>query len=362
MPLEERRCLEAELRTVTADVATGVSTKRNTAADTAWKQWEQFCSSFPTPLPFDLRGIKDPIPWLLLFQNRWRDGRLAPKGQPVVARTAEDGTRQVGQRFAILGTSDPRLNQHGKLDLRLQRQIAGWKKRNPPTQRRNPVPRSVLVAATTASWAASTPKNLAISDLMWLGFYFLLRPSEYLRTSNEDQRPFLLQDVHFRVQARHYTATTIPLHLLNDATTVGLHFSLQKNGISGETIWLGRAREPHACPVQAAARRVRHLRENAAEAHIPLHTFYDDAGRARAITDKNLTALLRLHATAQGLDVDVSIGGLRATGATALLNSGTSVTLIKLIGRWRSDEVMRYLHTQSTVSEPLAGRMLANLR
>lgn len=80
------------------------------------------------------------------------------------------------------------------------------------------------------------------------------------------------------------------------------------------------------------------------------------------MTDRHLTTRLRVHAVAQGLDVDVSIGGLRATGATAPLNAKTSITLIKLIGRWRSDEVMRYLHTQSQVSAPLAHQMLEHLR
>ena len=45
-----------------------------------------------------------------------------------------------------------------------------------------------------------------------------------------------------------------------------------------------------------------------------------------------------------------SVSALRCTGATTLLEGNISPGLIKLLGRWRFDEVFRYLHTQS---EPL---------
>ena len=44
---------------------------------------------------------------------------------------------------------------------------------------------------------------------------------------------------------------------------------------------------------------------------------------------------------------DVSARSLRASGAMALLYSGVDKDIISLIGRWRSDEMMRYLHMQA---------------
>ena len=43
---------------------------------------------------------------------------------------------------------------------------------------------------------------------------------------------------------------------------------------------------------------------------------------------------------------DVSARSLRAAGAMALLYSGVDHDIIKLIGRWRSDKMMRYIHMQ----------------
>ena len=44
---------------------------------------------------------------------------------------------------------------------------------------------------------------------------------------------------------------------------------------------------------------------------------------------------------------DVSARSLRASGAMALLCSGVGNDIISLIGRWRSDEILRYLHVQA---------------
>jgi hypothetical protein len=59
-----------------------------------------------------------------------------------------------------------------------------------------------------------------------------------------------------------YNAATIPLELLDMVMYVGMHFSEQKNGIKNETIGLTRSRDLTACPIRAAIRCVRHLREH----------------------------------------------------------------------------------------------------
>ena len=43
---------------------------------------------------------------------------------------------------------------------------------------------------------------------------------------------------------------------------------------------------------------------------------------------------------------DVSARSLRAAGAMALFNMKVDALTIRLIGRWRSDEMLRYLSTQ----------------
>ena len=57
---------------------------------------------------------------------------------------------------------------------------------------------------------------------------------------------------------------------------------------------------------------------------------------------------------------DVTALCLRASGANALLCAGVDTDVIRLIGRWRSDEMLRYLHTQvSPLLKDFSRRMLA---
>ena len=89
----------------------------------------------------------------------------------------------MGQAFAILGLRDPRLNELGCLDFRLNRIINGWKRQDTPTKRKKPVPKQVLIEAHRIANLSTGAHHLAMADLIWLGFYFLLRPGEYLHTT-----------------------------------------------------------------------------------------------------------------------------------------------------------------------------------
>jgi hypothetical protein len=77
-----------------------------------------------------------------------------------------------------------------------------------------------------------------------------------------------------------------------------------------------------------------------------------------------LTAALRTTVYATGANwglqpPDISIRSLRSSGAMALLCAKVDTDLIRLLGRWRSDEMLRYLHVQSfPIVAPLAAQML----
>jgi hypothetical protein len=89
--------------------------------------------------------------------------------------------------------------------------------------------------------------------------------------------------------------------------------------------------------------------------------YFDTAGVSRRITDRQLTAHLRIAATLLALSKNTSADALRCTGATALLQGKVPLELIKLAGCWRSDEVFKYLHAQSeALMNPLASTMLAS--
>ena len=65
-----------------------------------------------------------------------------------------------------------------------------------------------------------------------------------------------------------------------------------------------------------------------------------------------ITTVLRTTVTSIGKKyglkpADISARNLRASGAMALLLGNVDSNTIKLLGRWRSDEMMKYLHTSA---------------
>ena len=60
------------------------------------------------------------------------------------------------------------------------------------------------------------------------------------------------------------------------------------------------------------------------------------------------------------LPEDVTARCLRASGANALLCAKVDTDVIRLLGRWRSDEMLRYLHCQATpVMQDFSRKMLS---
>ena len=84
----------------------------------------------------------------------------------------------------------------------------------------------------------------------------------------------------------------------------------------------------------------------------------------RYIHPDDITAALRRAAQSTGptigfLPSEVSARSLRAGGAMALLCAHVDTDLIRLLGRWRSDEMLQYLHLQAQpVMRGFARRMI----
>jgi hypothetical protein len=359
-PLDFRDVIAADIRTIIQDVSLGVSTQRASATDTTWTTWEAFCADLnidPT-----LQTTPDPVLPLQLFALRYRRGEISPSKSKVRGKTVGDALRAVGQTLANMGYSDPRLLPSGKLQFRLSRQLAYYSKQDPPPSRVKPIPSGILQHTVTLLRLGNHARAHTMADMLTLGFYFLLRPGEYALTSNPDSSPFTIQDVHLLVGQTRIPHLSCPTEALDRATFVCLEFTTQKNGIRGELIGLGRSGNSAFCPVQAIINRIRHLRTFNARPSTPLYAFFYHAWFA--ISTANLTAELRNSVATLGAAMglspdDISIRSLRSSGAMALLCANVDTDRIRLLGRWRSDEMLRYLHVQAyPVVATLAPAML----
>jgi hypothetical protein len=222
-----------------------------------------------------LESVPDPIPYLMVFGQRVRDGRLAKSSKSVRHQTVEDALRAVGQTMASMGANDKRLITPQQLDYRLSQQIAGYGQSDPPPSRVKLVPLSLIGQMHRIARATKDSYEMAYSDMAIIGFFFLCRPGEYVEATDPDSKsaPFRLCDVEFHIGGRLMDASTIPLDLIARATFVHLVYTNQKNGVCGEKIGHGAnpANPEYGCPVRAVGRRVLALRAEHATHTTPLY-------------------------------------------------------------------------------------------
>ena len=329
-------------------VKAGISAGRAKSTLAAWKQWEIFALELALdPL---LETIQDKIPVLQVFAHRVRTGALATKGNPIRARSAEDYLRFIAQTFLSVGAADPRVNSAGGIDFRLQRMLSAWKKEDPPPHRVKPVPVQVLRRILFIASQSPCPLLKATADMIVLAFFFLLRPGEYTASSSETQ-PFDFQSVQLFIGGRRLNLNTATEAEILQSRFGSLTFDRQKNGVRGEVIGLGISGDSLLCPVRALGRRIIHLRSQNAPLTTPLAMVYHQ-NKWKKITSASITSNLRDTVRFLGHDLgflpaDVSARCLRAAGANALLLAKIDPDVIRLIGRWRSDEMLRYLHVQA---------------
>ena len=357
MPADKADAFEADLVALQATMRRRVEEAYAARKDKHWVIWHDFCVSHNfDPL---LRGVKDPIPYLQVFGARYRDGSLAPRGNPVAVGTISDAIRSVGQTLARMGAADPRRDAFGKIDFRLSSMYSAYRKEDPPAMRVNPAPVKLVIQALNFSHHERlTPERQAVSNMICIAFFFCLRPGEYTGTTTDDQA-FALKDVVLFLGGRRLDNALTSDVEIQAATAVHLIFTTQKNGDKGEAIAHARSGDPYCCPVTAIIRQLMiHRREfrrrdTPFDESVILATYYNRNNVRVPIKPKQITDMLRWHAGVlkhvTGMDpASISARSLRAGGAMALLIGGCDSNTIRLLARWRSDAMMRYLNQQAT--------------
>ena len=241
--------------------------------------------------------------------------------------------------------------------------LASYSKEDPPPNRVKPIPVPVLHRILAVASTMADPYYTCAADMIGLAFFFLLRPGEYAH-SPTDSTPFEFRDVQlFRGQQRLNLATASEAQLLT-ATFCSLTFRDQNNGVKGEVVGLGHSGDPCLSPTKILPRRILHIRSHTADTHVPLCTYFT-ANSSKCIIPRHITTILRDAVTYLGpslgfLPTDVTARCLRAAGANALLCSQVDTDIIHLLGRWKSDEMLRYLHLQAApLMRDFSRRMLA---
>ena len=137
---------------------------------------------------------------------------------------------------------------------------------------------------------------------------------------------------------------------LRAANWSGMTFTVHKSRVPGEIVGQARSRALHACPVVGLAELCLVLRKHGAPHDAPLGTYQEiPSGPLCYIKSSDITKALksapRVHGAEFGIRPDdVSAGCLCSNGAMALFCGGVDSSRIRLLGRWQSWTMLRYLH------------------
>jgi hypothetical protein len=355
LPTCKADALRADIGIVDERIRSGVTAKRANVMDKHWGCWEQLCLDHNVD-PY-LQAWEDPVPIIQVFGERYRDSRLAPLHKTIKSRTVEDAIRAVGQAHARLGAPDPRKDHHGGIDFRIQRQLKSYAKTDDPPRRVKPVPIIIVVYILQLVYdAARGVADTSIADMICIAFFFLLRPGEYTGTTSDDT-PFRLEDVSAYVHDRELNVLLCSESELDAATSVYYTFTTQNNGTRDDKIVQGRSGNALYCPVRATVRRIKHHLLKKSSPSAPLASYYL-IKRRTAIKPEDVTETLRhamrLNFHRTGINTaDTIARSLRAGGAMAMFFGKININNIRLMGRWHSNAMMRYLHIQA---QPIVGR------
>jgi hypothetical protein len=322
--------------------------------------WTNFCATHKRHP--SLRDVPDPetrLCYLLVYGHRVRS-RTAPKTSlPVRVGTVEEALLAVGTGIAALGMPDPRKEVPGsnRNHPLLASCLNALSDEDDPHTRAYPA--NITIIQNTMHKILDTAHpihgrfNQHVIDLCIVGFFWLLRPAEYLSTDASGRsQAFRLQDITFMVGDRLFSATDTSLNDFDTEsriTRAALTFNDQKNAVRGKQIGHAATNDPQLCPCKALARISVHLRSVQARPDTPLYVYqYPDLMR-KHVSPTNINNALRHSANdiqhLTGIDPSLlSARSLRPGGATALLCTGIDTDVIQLLVPRRDSKKWRYLH------------------
>jgi hypothetical protein len=225
----------------------------------------------------------------------------------------------------------------------LRMTLQGIKKSCGPPKGKFPVSMGLLKAIHDALMGPQkTPKAILLWGLITLGFFFMMRRSEFVVADD-------LSWVH--------CIRGSDLWIENGKVYIRFRSSKTDQTKVGCTRSLGRSGDPFLCPV-LAAKWILSLRNSDTDLSLPVAVLNYGG---ECITYGDVASALKAGAARIGLQVDgYSCHSLRVGGATHLGNAGVSTAEIMFLGRWKSEAVLRYIHISHRTTQELSREMVGS--
>ncbi|CAE7617473.1 kptA [Symbiodinium sp. CCMP2592] len=334
LPLATREAFEAEALRVAMDRLTTTTQK---AYQGQLKWWRLFC-------------LRRGIPWLLSGSEPSEEETHL---LDFLLHTAINGARAPGtlkMRLAAIKSAHVSLGLKDPLEgkPRLLLVLAGFKKRYATPTRRLPVTPTMLAYLFTQLWENAPHEAPGLWLALCLGYFFLLRASEFLPV------PYLpdsrhLKGTDLRLRKGGQECDLKDLHSA-DEVVITLRGSKTDKFNRGTTRNHFRG-VPPLCPVDAAIRffstfPARH--GNGEESGEPL---------LRGVTRECLQMLIAKAAEHQGMQGATGAHSLRFGGASAIWAAYQNSAQLQRFGRWASDVYHGYIWDARASSKGVAKAM-----
>ena len=354
-------------------IANGITVQNAKAREKYWKAWTGYCDECSADPYLECLSRCEQGVLLTGFAARVRTGAYG-YGDQVRVQTVTQALAAISTTCQLVGKQSPVYESEGEYILPLRRLTEGFRRQDPPSIPQLAVPVELPEMAAHLAYLTKNEHAHAVGDLITIAFYFLLRSGEYTKPRMVQRngemvhatrtKQFRVMDVGFwkdgRILSRHS-----PLQELEQADSVTLKISNQKNGRTGQTLHHETTGSKGA--VAALARRIHHILSNGGdEKQLICDVSANETWSSVAGSD--IVAAVRVAAKAldlqsKGIDPDlIGSHSLRAGGAMALKLMGYSDSTIKKLGRWKSHTWEMYIHSQiSKLHEGIAQKMSTHL-
>ncbi len=171
----------------------------------------------------------------------------------------------------------------------------------------------------------------------------------------------------FKKNARgqlRYLPPDAAVDLISTADGATLKLDNQKNGWKGVCVYHEANGKRWHCPLCALARCYLHLRDMGANSKTFLSAYYDDKGKRKDITNKDVSKALKVAATAldypnaKGIPIDrINTHSIKSGGAYALSLVGYSDTQIQKMAKWRGATFKEYIRKLACFSAGMSTSM-----
>ena len=231
----------------------------------------------------------------------------------------------------------------------IRRIIKGYVDKDPPPTQQAPLPLAVF---HTIKQRYTSELDTASSELIEGALFFGMRSCEYTKTpAQEHKKTTLLElrDIAFFDKASQPIPQT-SISLEEDADKVRITFRVQKNQDNCQEIILSRS-DDVLCGVSAWCRIVKRLLTYPRTTqNTTVNTYYDIHSNAlRVVTNQNIINMLRsatdiVGSTNIGVPLErVGTHSIRTSFALIMSLNKAQDSLIRKIGRWRSDAYLIYI-------------------